>query len=74
MANRGRQFALAGKPSEAVETLTAAIAAYKSAGTTLFTIEAEKLLKLEKTTLTFEAVGDGKIRVNSSSWEACGSF
>jgi predicted ATPase len=36
-ANRGRQFALTGKPSEAVETLTAAIAAFKSAGTTLAT-------------------------------------
>jgi predicted ATPase len=37
MASRGRLFALTGKPSEAVETLTAAIAGYKSSGTTLLT-------------------------------------
>ena len=36
MANRGRHFFQTGKPSEAVQTLTAAIAAYQSAGTTLF--------------------------------------
>jgi hypothetical protein len=30
---------------------------------------AEKLLKSEKTVTTLEAIGDGKIRVNSSSWE-----
>jgi hypothetical protein len=27
------------------------------------------LLKLEKVTITLEAIGDGKIRVNSSSWD-----
>ena len=36
MANRGRHFSLRGKPSEAIQLLTAAIAGYKSAGTTLF--------------------------------------
>jgi len=36
MANRGRQFALTGKPSEAIQPLTATIAAYKSAGITVF--------------------------------------
>jgi hypothetical protein len=29
----------------------------------------EKLLKSEKTTLTLEVIGEGKIRVNSSSWD-----